>query len=139
MNTVFQDLQDQANPRNGQLLRDGREAVSLLNELRQTRQPFMCEFTADNGFNLTVGIAGEFGCVQHSSNDGMPPYLMAIVTTTARPGQADIEFLVGNTTTPIDGRYRLPFGTVAEIVADFVTTGGRHNQVSWEELDSDGV
>ena len=51
--------------------------MALLDELRTMRPPFMCQFVGENGFNLTVGIDHDFGCVQYSANDGSPPYLMA--------------------------------------------------------------
>jgi len=134
MITTFQDLQDLDNPRNGQLLKERAAAVSLLQNLRAVEPPFMCQFTGNNGFNLIIGVADEFGCVQHSSNDGLPPYLMGI-SLTGMAARDDMEFLVGDTPTPIDGRYRVNFDELRETVADFVATGERSTRVSWEELD----
>jgi hypothetical protein len=133
MNTTFQDLQDDDNPRNGQVLDERQMVVTLLQDLRNIDPPFMCQFTGDNGFNLMVGVAHDFGCVQHSSNDGLPPFLMA-VPTRAPAHRSEIEFLVGDTPTPIDGRYQLAFDDLREVVAEFVATGERSDRVSWEEL-----
>ena len=137
MNTTFQDLQNENNPRNGEAISDRASVTSLLDDLRNIQPPFMCQFTGDNGFNVMVGIDHDFGCVQHSSNDGIPPFMMA-VSKTGPSDRSDMEFLVGDTPTPIDGRYRVPFDAVREIVAQFVTTGQRSSNVSWEELDAAG-
>lgn len=134
MNTKFQDLQNEHNPHDGQVISDRETAASLLDDLRNIRPPFMCQFTGDDGFNLVVGIGRDFGCVQHSSNDGMPPFLLA-VSKTGSSNRNDMEFLVGDTTTPINGRYRIPFDALREIVVDFVTTGQRNSNVTWDELD----
>jgi hypothetical protein len=133
MNTTFQDLQNADNPRNGLELSQPDTVVPLLEELRTIEPPFMCQFTGDNGFNLMIGVAREFGCVQHSSNDGMPPFLMAVSNGVAS-GRNEMEFLVGDTPTPIDGRYRIAFDELREVVAEFVATGERSNRVSWEDL-----
>jgi hypothetical protein len=138
MNARFQDLQHPRNPRNGELLRDHWTVLALLDELRQVMPAFMCQFVGDNGFNLTVGIDHAFGCVQHSPNDGSPPYLMATAPANADSDQREMAFLVGDTLTPIDGRYRLPFDTVMEIVADFVISGQRSANVSWREFAPSG-
>jgi hypothetical protein len=137
MNARFQDLENEQNPRNGEVLSDRPSVVALLDKLRGIQPPFMCQFVGDNGFNLTVGIDREFGCVQHSANDGMPPYLMA-VSTNAGSDDRELEFVVGGTATPIDGRYRLRFHTVTEVVAEFVTSGQKSSKVVWEELAPDG-
>jgi Immunity protein Imm1 len=132
MNTTFQDLQHDDNPRNGEVMGDPQTVVALLDELRTVRPPFMCQFVGDNGYNLTIGIDEDIGCVQHSANDGSPPYLMAVDPTGHHQR---MEFVVGDTATPIDGRYRLPIRTVRELVATFITSGGRSNCVEWEELE----
>jgi len=134
MNAEFQDLQHQDNPHNGETLRDQRSVMALLEELRDVSLPFMCQFAGDNEFNLTVGIDRDFGCVQHSANDGSPPYLMAIAPAASGLDRREMTFLVGDTATPIDGRYRLPISLVKEIVADFVTSGKRSENIVWEEF-----
>ena len=138
MNAIFQDLQHPRNPCNGKMFNDRRSIVALLDELRHIGPPFMFQLVGDNAFNLTVGIDRDFGCVQYSANDGSPPYLMATATAEGDSNQRDMEFLVGDTLTPIDGRYRLSFNIVMEIVADFVTTGKRSNNVSWREFAPSG-
>jgi hypothetical protein len=131
MITTFQDLQYDDNPRNGQVVSDRSHLMALLNQLRTIRPPSMCQFIGNNGCNLTVGIDQGSGCVQHSTNDGAPPYLMAI---GRQADNRQMQFVVGGTETPIDGRYRLPFDILREVVANFVATGERSSSVLWEEF-----
>lgn len=133
MNTRFQDLQNDNNPRNGTTLADRATVVSLLEALRTVEPPVMVQFIGDNGYNLIVGIAHDSGCVQHAANDGQPPYLMAVSTGDAQD-RREMEFLVGDTPTPIDGRYRIGFGELCDIVGEFVATGERSVGASWEEF-----
>src|SRR5690349_1857407 len=91
MKITFLDLQHDDNPRNGQVLGNHQSILALLDELRGMSTPFMCQFIGDNGHNLTVGIGGDFGCVQYASNDGTPPYLMAYGTSQ---DHRDMEFQV---------------------------------------------
>lgn len=133
MNTTFQDLQHENNPRNGQVFCQRDTALSLLQVLRTIEPPFMCQFTGDNGFNLIIGVTHDSGCVQHSSNNGLPPFLMA-VCSSGPANRGDMEFLVGDTPTPIDGRYRIGIDDLCEVVAEFVATGKRSARVFWEEL-----
>ncbi len=134
MNAIFQDLEHDCNPRNGELLTSSQSVTNLLEELRERRPPFMCQFIGNNGFNLTVGIDHDFGCIQHSSSDGIPPCLMAIESKSNRPDGCEMEFLVAGTPTPIDSRYRLSFNTVKTVVAEFVASGIQSSCVVWEEF-----
>lgn len=131
MNTTFQDLQNDNNPRNGQVLGDRSALTALLDELRLVRPPIMCQLIGENGYNLTIGVGPDFGCVQHAANDGLPPYLMA-----SGPWADDLQmtFVVGGTATPIDGRYRLPFAILQDVAATFVASGARSSAVKWEEF-----
>jgi hypothetical protein len=134
MNVRFQDLEEHDNPRNGERFADTHELVALLEQLRRSRSPFMCELVGDNGTTLTVGIGGDNGCVQHARGDGTPPYLMALMPPEGQSVLHEMEFLVGGTPTPIEGRYCLPFGKLAEIVAEFAASGKRSDAVNWEEF-----
>jgi hypothetical protein len=132
MNTIFQDLQNDRNPWNGQLVSDRSATMALLDQLRNVRPPVMCQFVGDNGYNLTIGVGSDFGCVQHSANDGLPPYLMA---TGPLADDRQMEFVVGGTATPVDGRYRLPFDILQDVVATFVASGRRSDSVKWHDLE----
>lgn len=134
MNAIFVDFQNDNNPRNGEVINSLTKAQSLLDELRGIRPPIMCQLNGDNGFELVFGIDRDTGCAQYSSNDGTPPFLMAI-SEVGSSRRDDIVFLVGDTPTPINGRYRIAFDELREIVAEFVTTGQRSAKVAWEELE----
>lgn len=133
MITTFQDLQNEANPRNGQAINDAAMVATLLGELRVVKPPVGCQLTADNGHNLMIGIEGDFGFAQHSSNDGLPPYMMAVSRSGAST-EDEIEFVVGGTLTPIDGRYRIAFDELVQVVADFVIMGEMSARVLWQEF-----
>ena len=133
MITRFEDLENEDSPRNGEMLSDPATVVGLINQLRDVHPPLMCQFVNDIGFNLTVGVGRDFGCAQYSSNDGMPPFLMA-ESRNDNSDRSAMEFVVGGTATPIDGRYRLSISEMVEVVIEFVTTGVRSSKVAWQEL-----
>jgi hypothetical protein len=133
MTVRFEDFEHEHNPRNGERIGDRAAMMVLLEELRRVRPPYACQFVSDGGAELIVGIGDDFGCVQYSATEGMPPYLMAVVTD-ASTDDAEMEILAGGTPSPIDGRYRLPFATLAEVVAEFATSGSKSDKVTWEEL-----
>lgn len=80
-----------------------------------------------------LGIGGTFGCVQYSRSDGGPPYLVA-VPARPYPTKADIEFLTGNTATPVPARNILSFDELSQIALHFLATGERSELVSWEPV-----
>lgn len=132
MNAVFNDMQDYSSDLDGAVVRDRSELFAVLDSV-QDREPFVCELEGDNGFKLMLGIGKEVGCVQHSPSNGDVPYLMALA-----PGDHEeeeyVEFMMGNTPSPIPKRNVLPFETVKEIAAYFVETGERWPDVAWEEI-----
>lgn len=93
----------------------------------------MAELIGANGYILVVGIGGPVGCVQYSHSDGNPPYLVAVAPNPIAEDEY-IEFLTGNTPTPIPARHILPFEKVKEVVKYFHETGTRSAAVSWEEV-----
>lgn len=134
MTARFEDLEHDDNPCNGGAFSEPHQLIALLENLRRTRSPFMCELVGDCGDSLTVGVGREIGCVQHARSDGTGPYLMAVDPATSGSRLDEMEFAVGGTPTPIDGRYCLSFAKLCEIVAEFVMTGNRSNTVKWEEF-----
>jgi hypothetical protein len=134
MRIHFQDLEEEDNPLNGKVFTDPDRLLGTLVELHQSRPPFMCELSGDNGFILTVGLGRELGCVQHAAKNGMPPYLMAIDPAHSGGSSNDLDFLVGGTATPIPGRFGINFEKVKEIVREFAGTGCRSSVVKWEEI-----
>jgi hypothetical protein len=132
MNVTFFDQQDESNAANGSVIADSEELSRLLDSLR-TRSPFLAELIGANGYILVVGIGGPVGCVQYSRLDGSPPYLVAVAPNPIADDKY-IEFLIGNTPTPIPVRHILPFEKVKEIARCFQETGVRSAAVSWEEV-----
>ena len=124
MNITFEDMACEDNPRNGQILRDASQVLAALNELKHAEPPVLCELLGANGYSLTVGVDNEFGCVQYSANDDST-CLMAL---SQSDDLSDMEYMVGGTPTPIDGRYRLPMHVVEEIITTFVTSGQRSDR-----------
>jgi hypothetical protein len=125
------DQQDESNPLNGSVIADNEQLSRILDSLR-TREPFFAELFGENGYNLMIGIGGTIGCVQYSRSDGNSAYLVAVAPKPiAEKGY--VEFLIGNTPTPVSMRYILPFEKVKQIVNYFLETGARSAKVSWED------
>lgn len=59
-----------------------------------------------------------------------------LVAVPARPypTKADIEFLTGNTATPVPARNILSFDELSQIALHFLATGERSELVSWEPV-----
>jgi hypothetical protein len=58
---------------------------------------------------------------------------MALGTDTESPGEY-LEFLIGDTPTPVPRRYGLPFELVKEVAVYFRQTGQCSPAISWEEI-----
>jgi hypothetical protein len=127
----FLDYQDQSNSANGSVISDREQLFRILDSQR-TRDPFVAELSGENGYYLTMGIGGAVGFVQHSRTDGKPPYLVGVAPSPIAE-EGHIEFLCGNTLTPISVRYILPFETVKEIAGYFLETGARSAKFAWED------
>jgi hypothetical protein len=132
MSLIFQDLQQLNNPMNGMRINNESEMASLFQSLK-TRKPFIFELHSSNRFMMTIGLAPDCGSVQFSSEDGLPPYWTAI-SENAVDDEAFVEFLAGNTPTPISQRYCLPIEQVKVAVADFLFRGDKSEAVHWEEI-----
>jgi hypothetical protein len=123
---------DQEGRSNTVAIASKKQLLDLL-ETFPERLPFFCEFVADNGYRLLVGIRGGLGCVQYSSPDHNPPYLVAVETDQQLPDDY-VDFLMANTDTPVLARYCLPFEKVKDIVVYFLDTGNRSPAVPWENI-----
>ncbi len=126
------DQQDESSSINGLVVTNDEQLSEVLESAR-TRQPFFAGLIGENGYELLIGIGESFGCAQYSRSDGEPPYLVA-VSPARIIGHDHIEFLAGNTPTPISSRYILPFEKVKEIASYFRATGMRSTDVSWEQI-----
>ena len=132
MSLTFWDLQDPNDSMNGARVDNSDALAGLFRSLRG-RKPFMFELLRGNGPMLTVGMAGDCGTVQFSASDGRPPYEMAIGDETG--GEEDfVEFLVGNTPTPVPKKFCLPIETLQKVVQDFLVHGRKSTAVRWDEI-----
>ena len=132
MKVVFEDLQESENPLNGKAFESAAAVSDTLQTLRD-RKPFLVELRGDNGSMLTVGVAGDVGSVQYSPGDGSPPYHMAVSDEETEEGKF-VEFLAGNTPTPIPRRFCLPISLVERIVREFIEREEKSRAVNWEEI-----
>ena len=132
MNLDFRDLQEPDNSMNGRTLSTAPEVESLFESLAE-RDPFLFELCGSNGFVLTIGLANGSGTVQHSSIDGSPPHYMAI-SNAGEEEDGYIEFLAGNTPTPIPRRFCLPIEQVQEIAVEFLLNEAKSESVRWEAI-----
>jgi hypothetical protein len=131
MTVRFFDRQDESNPLNGHAVEHDDDLLEILDGLRG-RDPFFAELVGENQYNLLLGLGGIVGSVQYSRSDGRPPYLMAVGPEES-PGRY-LEFLIGNTLTPVPRRFGLSYEVMREVAAHFQRTGERCPGVSWEEV-----
>jgi hypothetical protein len=133
MKVTLQDMQEATNPINGTTVTNPAMLVELLERL-QSRTPFLLDLIGDNGYRLTAGVGRALGCVQHSRNDGEPPYLMAVQKEDAVGGDDEVNFLAGGTATPILRRQCIPMELLKRVAVHFLSTGERSDEVAWEEV-----
>ena len=132
MKVQYVNQQEESDPMNGRTIVTGVQLAQLLNS-RRNALPFFARLSGENGFEIMAGIGGEFGCVQYSRSDGKPPYLMA-VPVHQHMSSGDIEFLTGNTPTPVPARNILSFDELKRIALHFLETGERSSAVRWEPV-----
>ena len=128
----FFDRQDKKNSLNGSTYADSDPLFTCLRPL-SSRPPFFCEIEGENGSKLLDGVGGKWSCIPHSAIEGSPPYLMAM-PREQRLGVNDMEFLMGNTPTPVHGRYILSAELVEKVISFFVETGKKSELVKWEQI-----
>ena len=131
MRAQFFDRQDAENPLNGKMLDDPAVLQEIVHS-SQERAPFLAELIGINERKLLLGLGSAYGCVQFSSTDGEPPYLMAVAEKPEQEGEQ--AFLMGNTPTPVPQRYCIPMRKVVEIATVFLISGERASNVEWEEI-----
>lgn len=132
MLVTFFDREWRSNPLNGRPM-DSASALDAVFLDTEARDPFFIELIAENEKVLLVGVGPGFGSIQHSSLDGMPPYLMAV----GSQGSADesvMGFLMDGTVTPVSTRYKLSRETVEAVARCFLLTGEPSRDVTWEEI-----
>jgi immunity protein Imm1 of predicted polymorphic toxin system len=128
----YRNNQDKSDPQNDAFFVESNDLADFLDSAR-TKNPFIAELRGDNGFELVIGIGGNFGCVEHIAINGDLPYLMAMSFHPLLTN-GEVEFLTANTPTPIAARYILSFDELKEVALHFLATGERSHSVSWEEI-----
>src|ERR1700728_975486 len=121
MKVRFLNHQDKVDPMNRTIIAGGTQLAELLNRSRE-KPPFVAQLTADNGYQVKIGISEKLACAQYSRTDGTPPYLMA-VSSEPPMNRGCFEFLAANTPTPIAARYIISFDELKEVVLHFLQTG----------------
>ena len=129
----YDNEQSASDPLSGTVI-DGSLRLAQLLESRRDNAPFFARLTADNGFEIMIGIGRDVGCVQYSRSNGGPPYLMA-VSYDPPVKRGCVEFLAANTPTPIAARYIINFDELKAIALHFLNTGERSGSTSWQVLN----
>lgn len=130
MRVTFTDLQDQMYSLNGTVIKDDKRLLQIMDGL-VARDPFAFELACDNGYYLMVGMGGPVGSVEYCHCEAKISCLSAM-TIESKHKTGYIDFLAGNTPTPIPARYCIPFELVKHIAAYFLNTGERSPAASWE-------
>jgi len=135
MKVILHDLQEGSdNPFDGSQVDDSGKLREILDQLQQ-REPFILELEGDNGYRLTIGIGGPVSCIQHSSSDGEPPYMVAVIKDAQqRPEPKHCIFLCGGQGTEIRGDQCVPFSVLKSVASRFLETGARSDDVDWIEI-----
>ncbi len=131
MKVTFHDLEHPSPPPEQSSFFRPADVMQLLRSLN-TSNPFLVELLGENGFRLTIGLAEDCATVQFSSSEGVPPFCVAVGDSGA--SNEFVEFTAGGTPTPISQRFCLSLAMMEQIVACFVTTGGKWDGVLWEEI-----
>jgi hypothetical protein len=130
MTAKFFDRNEAANPMNGCTVVSERQLLDLLDSY-ENRRPFFCELQGES-HTLLLGV-GPTGCIQYNDRNGSPPYLMAMIPD-GQQRKGYLEFLMGDTPTPVLMRYALPLSRVKEVAVYFLESGKRSPSVSWEGI-----
>ncbi len=132
MNVRYVNQQDEHDPMNHATLADSERLAELLDK-RRKNAPFIGTLSADNGFQLMIGIGSGVSFAQYSRTNRELPYLVAI-PTQSRVKSRYVDFLMNNTPTPIPGRYIVTFDEMEQIALYFLETGERCTVFSWKSI-----
>ena len=135
MKFILHDFQEGSdNPLDGTQVVDSGKLRDIFDQLQQ-RDPFILELEGDNGYRLTFGSGGPVSCVQHSSSDGDPPYMVAVMKDALhRSERKDCVFLCGGQATEIRGSQCVPFSVLQSVASHFLETGTCSDEVDWIEV-----
>ena len=132
MPAEFRDLQTPGGELAPSVFTTEGDVENLLESLRG-REPFMFELRRSDGWMLTVGLGPNRGVVQHSSSDGLPPYLVT-VNEEEFGDELFVDFMIADTPASIPARFCVPLDAIRRVITEFVLTGSRSSAVVWEEI-----
>lgn len=129
MPTIFYDTQETDNPRNGTAVASPADLQSLLTAVRG-RQPYFAMLEA-GGRELLVGVGPTVGCAQFTDESAL-----ATMAVPSRPVKSEgfVEFLTGNTPTPVPARYAMAMVDVLRVARWFLEKEQRDPSVRWESI-----
>lgn len=113
----------------------GSQLVAWLREFQQqfgTQHRVLTFHSADA--SMTIGIASDFGFLNHLSSDWRQPAYAAVGNAAFGHLDAPVAFYFHTHRTEVASRYCLPFTTLLAVLADYVETGQRATVVEWEEV-----
>lgn len=127
---LFLDLDDRADPRNGQVVRD-RDSVAQLIRDRSLGGPTAFWLYFGDGRTLTVGVYPPLACVQFTDAEAT-----SHVALPKQPRYRDghFEVSVGGTATPLERRLFMPLDEAESIVVCFVELGRMSPKAKWEAV-----
>ena len=132
MKVRYFNQQDESDPMNRMVIVGGDKLSELL-DARRKRAPYIAELSADNGYQLTLGIGGDLSFSQYMHVNGELPYLVAC-PSQLRTNSKYVNFLINSTPTPIPGNFVLTFDEMKEIAIHFLKTGERSDGFSWVSI-----
>src|ERR1051325_1339731 len=100
--------------------------------VHQNKPPHFVEIVASDGAKLLLGVGGEFVTAQYTCASGSPPYL--VVKGSEDTDDEFIEFLMGDTLTPVSRHLCITFEKGMAVALHFYRTGKRLDTVAWEEI-----
>ena len=123
---------DKSDPLNGTKIVGSDQLGGWLDERRKD-VPFVVELSADNGFQLALGVGTGVGFAQFRPFDGNRPYFMAL-PAARRVKRGSIHFLKDMALARIPGRYILNFDELKQVALHFLASGTRCDALAWEPV-----
>ena len=115
-----------------------RISVTSVGQLRKllmdlsTKEPGTVNLESTAGDLLQLGIGGKFAFAQFTTNEDKPRYLCAKPEMIR--AMEDVEFLCGDTPTPISPGLCISFEDALKIAEYFFEKGGRDSSFEWVEV-----
>jgi len=116
----------------GQRFSDASSLIAVLERFTR-RKPEFFELKSETGYTLMIGVASERFCVQHSSVDGDPPYLVA-VGFPAIEAEKVVDFMMQGSLTEVPAHLTVTKEDATKIAIHFMETGERLMNVTWEAI-----